>query len=464
MLEKARHKLIFWNVVVVISLLAAVILALYFAIANSIQDEIDSDLAQSAQSILQNTHFVPLASTAPAAISTQPAVNQGRKPEEHDEGEKEDDSHEGRLETSENLRVTVSNIFYFIVDPQGKVLANPRQISSPNLPDLSSLSQTLKGQGVYRDLKIENNIPVRVYSVPLRLEDGRVAGMLQVGQDLTAHRQQLQNVLFVTGIVAAIAGLLALLAAFFLTHRALIPARLSMQRQRDFVADASHELRTPLAIIQANTEVALRNKTKTIGEKAELIEDIRQETEYLGRLITDLLTLAQADSHKLQLKPEPLELTRLVHDLTRQLTPLAEAKGLDLQVSLPSAETELWLVGDPLRLKQLLLILLDNAIKYTSRGEVRLSINRGRGQHLIMQVQDTGIGIASDKLDLIFERFYRVDKARSRSEGGFGLGLPIARWIVEAHKGSIQVSSQPGQGSTFTIALPTNLPPEFIKK
>jgi signal transduction histidine kinase len=107
--------------------------------------------------------------------------------------------------------------------------------------------------------------------------------------------------------------------------------------------------------------------------------------------------------------------------------------------------------------------LLDNAIKYTSAGQVELALGRGPHHHLVIGVKDSGIGIPQDKLEVIFERFYRIDKARSRNEGGFGLGLAIARWIVEVHKGTIQVSSQPGQGSIFTVTLPTNLPSQFTK-
>ncbi len=460
MLKKARNKLIFWNVVVVISLLIAVVSALYFAISTNIQAEVDKDLTQSAADILKNTHFVPLVPVPAATPNPKPTSKQGEN-DEKDEGGNE--TSEGRVETTEDVKISVANVFYFMVDAGGAVVANPRQISSPGLPDVSGLNQALKGNSYFTDLKIANNIPVRLYSVPLRVENGRIIGMLQVGQDISIHEEQLRSVLLITGLVALAGTVLALLAAFFLTSRALVPIHLSMQRQRDFVADASHELRTPLTLIQANAEVALRNKNKTIGEKAELIEDIRQETEYLTRLISDLLTLARADSNKLEYKPEPLEFTRLAKEVIRQITPLAEAKKLELQVSLPEAENELWLVGDALRLKQMLLILLDNAIKYTASGQVKLIINRGHSQQLVIQVQDSGIGIASDKQEFIFERFYRVDKARTRSEGGFGLGLSIARWIIEMHKGTVQVVSQPGQGSTFTITLPTNLPSSLSK-
>jgi len=462
LVDKARQKLILWNIAVVISLLAAVVLALYFSISSNIQNEVDLELTRSAATIGQTTRLVPVNNNpgSPPALSSTPppAPATPKKVDDEDTGTSEGVEGDEKLETGEDVRINVSNAFYFIVDTKGNVLANPRQITSNGLPDLNGLNRALKGESFFQNIKIENNISIRLYSVPLRLENGQIAGMLQVGQDMTGHEEQLRNVLLISGLIGVIGTTLALVSAFFLTNRALVPVRLSMQRQRDFVADASHELRTPLTLIQANTEVVLRNKNKTIGEKADLLEDIRQETEYLGQLIASLLTLARADTNKLEYIPEPVELTLLAGELIRQVEPLAEGKKLDLKLNLPEDNREIWLLADPLRLKQLLLILLDNAIKYTANGQVSLTINQGRGQTVHIQVQDTGIGIPPDKLKLIFERFYRVDKARSRSEGGFGLGLSIARWIVDAHKGTIQVESTPGHGSTFTVNLPTNIP------
>jgi signal transduction histidine kinase len=465
LLEKARQKLISWNIGVVIALLASVVLALYFSISNSIQKEVDTELKQSAATIVQTTRFVPAANrqNSPPTPAKGPAVTPGKQDESEEGASSKGLSDGEKLETSEDTRITISNVFYFILDTRGKVLANPRQISSRELPALNSLNRVVKGESFFQDLKIEKGISVRLYSVPLRGENGQVAGVLQVGEDMTIHQEQLANVLLISALIGVIGTGLALVAAFFLTNQALVPVRLSMQRQRDFVADASHELRTPLTLIQANTEVILRNKNKTIGEKAELLEDIHQETQYLTRLLADLLTLARADSNTLDYKLEPVDLRRLAGDTARQIKPLVEAKGLKLKVILPENNREIWLLADPLRLKQLLVILLDNAIKYTNTGQVQLTISQGSEQAVVITVQDTGIGIAQDKLKVIFDRFYRVDKARSRSggESGFGLGLAIARWIIDVHKGNVQVKSQPGQGSTFTVTLPTNLPPEF---
>jgi signal transduction histidine kinase len=139
------------------------------------------------------------------------------------------------------------------------------------------------------------------------------------------------------------------------------------------------------------------------------------------------------------------------------MQPLADARNLELEFD-SGDKSEIWVMGESVRLRQLLLILLDNAIKYTPSGRVDLSVTLDKSHHAIIKVTDTGVGIPEDKVDKIFERFYRVDKSRTRREGGFGLGLSIARWIVQIHNGSIQATSKVGQGTVFSVSLPTRMP------
>lgn len=221
--------------------------------------------------------------------------------------------------------------------------------------------------------------------------------------------------------------------------------------QRRFVADASHELRTPLTAILGNLEL-LRDKYDTIpeGDRASLIDSAYSESERMTRLVSELLTLARADGGQ-KLSRQKVELDRLLLDVLIQARGLSLSKGVKVTV----AEIDQLLVeGDSDRLKQLILCLVDNAIKYTpSGGQVSLGLKRD-GSSAIVEVADNGIGIADSDLPLIFDRFYRADKARSREEGGSGLGLSIARWIAQGHGGSIAVKSRLGFGSTFTVRLP----------
>jgi sensor histidine kinase regulating citrate/malate metabolism len=297
MVERARHNLIIWNIAVGLSLVAVIVLTMYFSISSGIQKEITDDLTGTAEVVLQNP------------VLTNPLTGHGGETNGERDENHERPSREGEAER--NTRLALSDTFYFLVDAKGAVLANSRNINYPGLPDLSGLNRALAGERFFADLNVANGVPLRVYSVPVRQSDGTISGMLQVGKDLTLHQQQLQGIIFATGLVSVIGLALALAAALILTRRSLIPVRQAMERQREFVADASHELRTPLTLIRANAEVILRHKQQTVAQNSELLQDICKESDYLTRLVADLLILARADMGKLEAKLEPLELRHL---------------------------------------------------------------------------------------------------------------------------------------------------------
>lgn len=246
--------------------------------------------------------------------------------------------------------------------------------------------------------------------------------------------------------------ILAAMGSLFLANRALIPIRQAFARQRRFTADASHELRTPLALIRANAEMLDRHGEQLPPEDSELITEIIRETDHLNRLVGDLLTLARADSESTAIVTRPVDLRDLITEVHEDLHLIAESRGIESAVSVNGPVV---VSGDEGRLRQLLLILLDNALKYTDPGgRVELSL-RGSDHHARLVVADTGIGIPTADLPHIFERFYRVDRAREHESGGTGLGLAIAQWIVQAHRGTIKAESQVGKGTSFQIELPT---------
>jgi heavy metal sensor kinase len=237
----------------------------------------------------------------------------------------------------------------------------------------------------------------------------------------------------------------------------------SFARQRRFTADASHELRTPLAIMISQADVALE-RARSAEEYREVLDGILGDARRMSQLLGDLLTLARADDGKLDLGREPLDLDELAEDVVATMTPLADDRGICLDVRLAEHAA---VDADQTRLTQLLVNLVDNALKYTpAGGSVMVVVDRVDGD-AILRVADTGVGIAASHLPRIFERFYRVDASRARSmastdggagastDGGAGLGLAICRWIVEAHGGTIEVESKVGKGTTFTVRLPT---------
>jgi signal transduction histidine kinase len=223
------------------------------------------------------------------------------------------------------------------------------------------------------------------------------------------------------------------------------------EQMRRFTADASHELRTPLAAVRGEAQVTL-SRDRTGAEYRESVEVMLEEAVRMGRIVDDMLTLARADAGELPLERAPVYLDEVVADATRTARPLAEQRGIALDVE-PSPEA-VEIVGDEDLLRRAVLNLVDNAIKYTEPGGSVRARAVCDGHEARVEVEDTGQGITPADRERIFDRFYRVDKARSRDAGGAGLGLSIVRWAAEAHGGRVDLASEPGTGSRFALVIP----------
>jgi len=229
----------------------------------------------------------------------------------------------------------------------------------------------------------------------------------------------------------------------------------AFESQKQFIQDASHELRTPIAIAQTNIEVAEMEGKATARDYKHLMEVLKLSLERMNRLSDNLLLLSEGDQS--QMKWSVVNMADLLDEVAAEASAKAVAAGVGLERGPESSE--IFVMGDTLRLKQALINLADNAIKYNrTGGTVRLSA-RAEGSQVVLQVQDSGIGISEADQQHIFDRFYRVDRSRSRSQGGSGLGLAIVKKIVEDHGGNISVDSTPGEGSTFQMSLPRHSPP-----
>lgn len=234
-------------------------------------------------------------------------------------------------------------------------------------------------------------------------------------------------------------------------NRMLDRLQAGFERLTRFTADASHELRTPIALLRTRTEVLLR-RARSPEEYRDGLESSLHELEKTSVLLDELLLLARADAGAESLHFAPLNLCEIVSAAAAVMRPLAEARQLGWSVSLPKGPVTLQ--GDEAALRRLLLILIDNAVKYTpAQGAIGISLEPS-GQQAIVEVRDTGIGIAEEDISHVFERFYRADPARTRATGGAGLGLSIGQWIVRLHGGKLTVQSTVASGSVFRVTLP----------
>nr|PZN10032.1 MAG: two-component sensor histidine kinase [Caldicoprobacter oshimai] len=221
--------------------------------------------------------------------------------------------------------------------------------------------------------------------------------------------------------------------------------------RNEFVSNASHELKTPLSAIKVLTESLIHMDVDDPSIYREFLEDINSEIDRLNAIINDLLTLVKIDTEAEELKQEPVDLVELVHSTLKGLQILAQKKNIRLETFY---DDRLIVSGDAVKLRQVVSNIVDNAIKYTPEGgRVTVEVYKGV-ENAVVKVSDTGIGIPAKDLPHIFDRFFRVDKARSRATGGTGLGLSIAQKIVLQHGGDIRVVSEEGKGSTFYVELP----------
>ncbi|MGQ9500709.1 MAG: sensor histidine kinase [Anaerolineae bacterium] len=388
-----------------------------------------------------------------------------------------------------------SPVYLQVVRGNESVAARSPNLIGWRLPlDMDLVAINVQGHAGYKTVITDEGTPLRLYSLPL-MDSGRMVGAVQAGYLLVDIEHTLQR----TWTTLAIGGVLVLLvlgvAGWWLASLALRPMdhitqqalqiasthdlrqRLPLPRVRDetyrlvstfnalldrlarvieaqqrLSADVSHELRTPLTTIHGNVALLRRGAMDDAQERKIALDAIEAEVNRMSRLVADLLLLAQADAG-MQLEKQLVEMDTLLLEVYRQAQAMAAvgSGGVGRVAVRLGHEDQALVLGDPDRLRQLLLNLVDNAIKYTPRGgTITLSLCREEGW-VRVSVQDTGVGIPPEALPHIFERFFRMPR---QGRKGVGLGLAIARWIAEAHGGRLEVESQVGQGSTFTLWLP----------
>lgn len=289
----------------------------------------------------------------------------------------------------------------------------------------------------------------RVRLLTYRLAVGNGPALLQLGRTLGDQDRILDQLLSGLLMLGGASAVLVGLGSWWLAGRSLRPAQQAFLQQQAFVANASHELRAPLTLARASTEVVLRSLPAEETETGTLLRDVLDECDHMSRLVEDLLLLSRLDAKRLTLERVPIDLATLLPRLQRQITPLATERGV--QVVIAAAQGHVW--GDETRLRQVVLIVLDNALRATPPGG-RVTLRATPQERTVeLTIEDTGCGIAPEHLPHLFERFYRVDSARSAGSGA-GLGLALAQALMRAQGGSIALTSTVDVGTRVTLTLP----------
>jgi len=332
-----------------------------------------------------------------------------------------------------------------LIDSSGRVIA----LAGLQLEELP----VPKGEERWQTLKDRSGNHYRQFSLLLHPQGYAPWGYMQVGRGLKDFDAHLAELRWILGLGLPVAMGLVAVSSWWLAGLAMQPIRQSYQQMQQFTADAAHELRTPLAVLQATIESTLPMHELPALEAREPQQIIERQISRLSQLVKDLLLLCRMDQQALPVQQWPCCLNDLIGDLVEEFEELASAASIrlttDVRVNRP-----LYVTGNVEQLYRLVSNLIVNAIQYTPTGGQVTVILDHSYDHALIQIQDTGIGIAPAEQTRIFERFYRVSGDRSRSSGGSGLGLAIAQAIVQAHCGSLQLKSELGEGSTFTLRLP----------
>ncbi|MBC8631891.1 HAMP domain-containing histidine kinase [[Eubacterium] tenue] len=282
-----------------------------------------------------------------------------------------------------------------------------------------------------------------------------VAGYtIQIIRNIDSEMVLLNRLLavFFVGVIFAI--IITYFIALYLTKKALVPIERTWNNQVKFIQDASHELRTPITIIYSKLESILKHPQNSISDEVETIADAMKENRRLKKMVNDLLHLTKEESI-INLQIEEFDINDLIKDISNDYIEIADM--YDKEFSYDFYESNSIIITDKAKLRQLILIFIDNAFKYTNEGDyINISVS-DRDNNFIISIKDSGIGIKDDEVNLIFDRFFRSENVRDKDIDGSGIGLSIAKMIVNSLKGNIKVYSKINKGTTFDIALPKKI-------
>ena len=352
-------------------------------------------------------------------------------------------------EVQKNIdKIANPRVVTILRDDEGDVIAT--SLSVKYFADYIGKSQFNGNRvGEIYEIKVNSKYFYRATTCKLTASNGDTYYM-DILININSEKEMTENFSKSLSIGTVIVVILSIIISWYLSKRAMEPIIASYKKQAEFIQNASHELRTPLTIIQAKQEMLLQSPDSKIIDKSEDIALSLNETRRLSKMITELMDLARSDSNTTKIHKSMTNMENVAKEIVVPYKEMAELQNKNMVLNV-NCDRELNI--DKNKIKQLLVIVLDNALKYTEENDTIDVDIHNLEEKLIMNIKDTGIGISDEGLKHIFERFYREDKARSRSKGGTGLGLSIAETIVKSHGGSIKIVHNKPKGIIVTIKI-----------
>lgn len=365
---------------------------------------------------------------------------------ESDEHEEHDDLE--RHEYKEELEYKPERaLFYYIFDKEGRLIDGEETISGFKNKVQQDVNQVFT-ETITVETEWENT-HILYQLLPIKWNN-QVIGTIVVGKDITSQQHMIRNILIIIAVLIVVFSFLLAFLSYYLAGKAMVSIQRSYDKQKQFVSDASHELRTPLSIFLGSVELLEREEKDRLSPiGCEILDDLKTETMHMSKLLENLLLLSRSDQNQQSLKKEPVNLSSLLEEICHRFQ-IIVPDSIEFKSQI---EDGVGILADSTRIQQVFYILIENALHYTSSGEIQVSLSSAN-QQAVIKISDSGQGIKAKDLPYIFDRFYRADNTRDRS--GVGLGLSIAKTIIESHQGSIQVKSTSGVGSTFSVTLPIN--------
>ena len=352
-------------------------------------------------------------------------------------------------EVQKNIdKIANPRVVTILRDDEGDVIAT--SLSVKYFADYIGKSQFNGNRvGEIYEIKVNSKYFYRATTCKLTASNGDTYYM-DILININSEKEMTENFSKSLSIGTVIVVILSIIISWYLSKRAMEPIIASYKKQAEFIQNASHELRTPLTIIQAKQEMLLQSPDSKIIDKSEDIALSLNETRRLSKMITELMDLARSDSNTTKIHKSMTNMENVAKEIVVPYKEMAELQNKNMVLNV-NCDRELNI--DKNKIKQLLVIVLDNALKYTEENDTIDVDIHNHEEKLIMNIKDTGIGISDEGLKHIFERFYREDKARSRSKGGTGLGLSIAETIVKSHGGSIKIVHNKPKGIIVIIKI-----------